>query len=132
MTDNKKGRKTTEVEYEQRIVEATEMILYERMNYVQFRVQASKKYGITERQAESIWSDVKNRIKAKFKDEQDTLIEAQVERYFDLLQRCKSTGNRRIEKEVLDSLTKLYGLETKKIDVTSNGEPISININLTD
>jgi hypothetical protein len=29
----------------------------------------------------------------------------------------------------LDSLTKLFGLEsTQKIDVTSNGQPISVNI----
>jgi hypothetical protein len=36
-----------------------------------------------------------------------------------------------VEKEVLDSLTKLFGLEqAQKVDVTSGGEPISINIML--
>jgi len=127
-----RGRKTTEAEYEQRIVEATEMILYQRLNYVEFRKQAAKRFGISERSAENIWADIKDRIKKKFKEEQDTLIEAQVERYFDLLQRCKNTGNRRVEKEVLDSLTKLYGLDVKKIDLTTDGQPIQVNINLTE
>jgi hypothetical protein len=37
-----------------------------------------------------------------------------------------------VERETLADINKLYGLEQRKIDITSNGEPISININLTD
>jgi hypothetical protein len=51
-----------------------------------------------------------------------------VERYFDLLVRARQDNNKRVEREVLDSITKLYGLEQKKIDITSNGENISVNI----
>jgi hypothetical protein len=39
---NKAGRKSTEASYEERIPEALEMILYKKLNYVEFRVQGSK------------------------------------------------------------------------------------------
>jgi hypothetical protein len=129
---NKAGRKSTEASYEERIPEAFQMILYERLNSIEFRKEASKRFGISERAADSIWSEVKTRIKKRFEDESEEILQLHLQRYFDLLQRAKESGNRRVEREVLDSLTKLYGLETKKLDITSNGEQISININLQD
>jgi hypothetical protein len=45
--------------------------------------------------------------------------------------RARDSGNRRVEREVLADMNKLYGLESpKKVDITSGGEQISININL--
>jgi hypothetical protein len=123
------GRKTTEVEYEERMVRVFELMLYERLNSIEFRDKASKEFGITTRQAEKLWSDAKARLKQRFEDEREELLSSQIERYFDLLNRCRDTNNRRVEKEVLDSLTKLFGLEqAQKVDVTSGGDPISINI----
>ncbi len=125
------GRKTTEVEYEGRMVRVFELMLYERLNSTEFRNKASKEFGITTRQADSLWIDAKDRLKKRFEDEREELLSSQIERYFDLLNRCRDTNNRRVEKEVLDSLTKLFGLEqAQKVDVTSGGEPISINIML--
>ena len=123
------GRKTTEVEYEERMVRVFELMLYERLNSIEFRDKASKEFSITTRQAEKLWSDAKARLKQRFEDEREELLSSQIERYFDLLNRCRDTNNRRVEKEVLDSLTKLFGLEqAQKVDVTSGGDPISINI----
>ena len=128
----KRGRKSTVAGYEERIPEAINMILYEKLNSVEFREQGAKKWGITERSCDNIWKDCKERIKKRFEEETEEIIAAQLARYFDLLKRCKENNNKRVEKEVLDSLTKLYGLETKKIDITSDGQPVQININLTE
>ncbi len=126
------GRKTTEAEYEERIPDAMEMILYQKLNYGEFRRQYSKKYGVTERQAENVWLDCKTRLKERFEEKTEEIISEQLSRYFDLLQRARADNNKRVERETLADINKLYGLEQRKIDITSNGEPISININLTD
>lgn len=129
---NKAGRKTTQAEYEDRIPEAMEMILYKKLNYVEFRVQGAKKWNLSERMCENIWKDCKNRLKARFEEKNDEIISEQLTRYFDLLERARQDNNKRVEREVLADINKLYGLEQRKIDVTSNGQPISININLQD
>jgi hypothetical protein len=132
--ENKKGggRKSSIATYEERIPEALEMILYEKLSYTEFRVQGAKRWGISERASESIWKDVKDRIKARFEEKTEEIISEQLSRYFDLLARARFDNNKRVERETLADINKLYGLETRKIDVTSNGEPISININLQD
>ena len=133
-TENKKGagRKTNIATYEERIPDAFEMVLYEKLSYTEFRVQGAKRWGISERSAESIWKDVKDIIKARFEEKTEEIISEQLSRYFDLLARARADNNKRVERETLADINKLYGLETRKIDVTSNGEPISININLTE
>jgi hypothetical protein len=130
--DNKLGRKSNVGTYEERIPEAMEMILYEKLSYTEFRQQGAKKWGITERSAESIWKDCKDRIKARFDEKTEEIISEQLSRYFDLLTRARADKNKRVERETLADINKLYGLEQRKIDITSNGEPISININLTE
>ena len=135
MEENKKasgGRKTNIVNYEERVPQAMEMILYEKLSYTEFRQQGAKKWGITERAAESVWKDVKDRLKARFTEQTEEIISEQLSRYFDLLTRARADNNKRVERETLADINKLYGLEQRKIDITSNGEPISININLTD
>lgn len=129
--ENKRGRKVanSDLDIAERFQVAYEWIVYKRFSYSEFREKFSKEYKITTRQSEMIWKQVKDTIKDRFKDEQETLLEHQIERYFDLLERSRESGNRRIEREVLSDLNKLYGLEAaSKIDLTSNGEPLSINI----
>ncbi len=126
------GRKSSIATYEERMPEAFEMILYEKLSYTEFREKGAKRWGITERAAESIWKEVKDRLKARFQEQQEEIISEQLSRYFDLLSRARETNNKRVERETLADINKLYGLEQRKIDITSNGEPISININLTD
>ena len=130
--ENNKGRKTNVASYEERIPEAMEMILYEKLSYTEFRQQGAKKWGISERAAETVWKDVKDRLKQRFDEQAEEIISEQLSRYFDLLHRARTDNNKRVERETLADINKLYGLEQRKIDITSNGEPISININLTD
>jgi hypothetical protein len=130
--ENKKagGRKSNIATYEERIPDAFEMILYEKLSYTEFRQQGAKRWGITERSAESIWKDVKDRLKARFEEKTEEVISEQLSRYFDLLARARADNNKRVERETLADINKLYGLEQRKIDITSNGEAISINIQI--
>jgi hypothetical protein len=130
--ENKGGRKSTVASYEERIPQAFEWILYEKLNSIEFRERGAKEWGITQRAVDSIWADCKERIRKRFEEKQDEILNEQLQRTFDLLARCRNSGNRRVESEVLRDLTKLYGLDIKRVDVTSNNQPISININLTD
>jgi hypothetical protein len=127
---NKAGRKTNTTGYEERIPEAFEMILYEKLNYVEFREQGAKRWKLSERQCENIWKDAKDRLLKRFEEKSDEVIAEQLTRYFDLLKRAREDNNKRVEREVLADINKLYGLEQRKLDVTTNGQPISISIQL--
>lgn len=128
--ENKGGRKSNVATYEERIPEAMEMILYEKLGYTEFRQQGAKKWGITERAAENVWKDCKDRLQQRFDEKTEEIISEQLSRYFDLLSRSRADNNKRVERETLADINKLYGLETRKIDVTSGGEPITVNIQI--
>jgi hypothetical protein len=130
--ENKGGRKSTVASYEERIPQAFEWILYEKINSIEFRERGAKEWGISQRAVDSIWSDCKERIRKRFEEQQEEIISDQLARYFDLLNRARTDNNKRVERETLSDINKLYGLENKKIDITSGGQPISININLTE
>jgi uncharacterized protein YcbK (DUF882 family) len=127
------GRKTNEAQYEERMVEVFEMVLYETLSYTEFRKEASRRFGITTRQAESLYKDAKDRLKERFSQEREAVLSDQLSRLHDLLKRCRDNNNRKVELETLATLNKLYGLDQPvKVDVTSGGLPISININLAE
>ena len=129
MEKDNKGRKTNVAQYEERMTEVFEMILYKKLSYTEFRTQAAERFNITTRQAENLYKEARERLKERFAQEQEEVLQEQLNRLFDLLDRCRASGNRRIEAEVLRDLTKLYGLESaQKLDITSGGEPININI----
>lgn len=125
----KKGRKTNTVEQAERFQIAFDLIVYKRLSYTEFKTKFSKQMGISQRQAETVYKKVKDTLKERFQDEREEILESQITRYFDLLERAKENGNRRIEREVLADLNKLYGIESaSKVDIVSGGEPISLNI----
>jgi len=126
-----KETKATVMEYEDRMTRVFEAMLYEKKSYTEFKEQISKEFGITQRQAENMWADARKRLKERYSQEQEEILQEQLNRYHDLLMRARDSGNRRVEREVLADMNKLYGLESpKKVDITSAGEQISININL--
>jgi hypothetical protein len=125
------GRKSTEFEYEEKMVRVFELIVYEKKSYVEFRDIASKEFGITTRAAESMWQDCRNRLKERFTQEREEIMSEQLNRLYDLLNRSRLSGNRRVEAEVLRDISKIYGLDQPmKMDITSGGNPISINIQM--
>lgn len=126
-----KETKATVMEYEDRMTRVFEAMLYEKKSYTEFKEQISKEFGITQRQAENMWAEARKRLKERYSQEQEEVLQEQLNRYHDLLMRARDSGNRRVEREVLADMNKLYGLESpKKVDITSGGEQISININL--
>jgi gas vesicle protein len=128
-----KENKANELEYEQRMERAFELMLYEKKSYDEFKKQFAQEFDITTRQAENVWKDVRNRLKERYNQNQEEILTEQLNRLYDLLNRCRLQGNRRIESEVLRDITKILGMEApKKVDLTSNGETISININITE
>jgi len=130
--ENKGGRKSNVAQYEERMVEVFEMVLYKKLSFTEFRTQAADKFGITVRQAETLYKEARERLKEKFDQQRDEILSEQLGRLYDLLDRCREAGNRRVEAEVLRDLNKIYGLDQPvKVDLTSGGNPISININLT-
>lgn len=132
MNKEKEGRKTNVAQYEERMVEVFEMILYKKLSYTEFRSQAAEKFGITTRAAETLYKEARERLKERFAQERDEILQEQLGRLYDLLDRCREAGNRRVEAEVLRDLNKIYGLDQPvKVDLTSGGQPISININLS-
>jgi len=126
----KAGRKTDELEFESRMNRVYEMMLYEHLSYREFAAKASKEFEISERQAENLWKEARIRLKERFSNNSEEILENHLNQLFDLLKRCRDDNNKRTEREVLNDIAKIYQLETKKVDITSNGQPISININL--
>jgi vacuolar-type H+-ATPase subunit E/Vma4 len=108
------------------------MMLYEHLSWNEFRDKASKEFQITPRQAENLWKEARTRLKERFTQNQEEILENHLNQLFDLLKRCREDNNKRTEREVLADIAKIYSLETKKVDITSNGQPISININITE
>jgi len=128
----KKGRKTDELEFESVMSRVYEMMLYEHLSYREFAAKAAKEFNISERQAERLWKEARTRLKERYTQNQDEILENHLNQLYDLLKRCRDERNKRVEREVLQDIAKIYQLEIKKVDITSNGQPISININLND
>lgn len=129
METNKRGRKSTELEYEDRIPYLMELMIFKKLSYTEFKLQVAKEFNVTTRTAEGWWADIRKRLKDRFSQEQEEVLQDQLMRYYDLMEAARSRGNTRVVREVLADLNKLYGLESpQKLDVTSGGEPISINI----
>jgi hypothetical protein len=128
----KQGRKSNEMEYEERMPRVYEMMLYEHLGYKEFAEKASKEFGMTVRRAEDLWAEARRRLRERFQQQSDEILENHLTQLYDLLKRCRDERNKRVEREVLADIAKIQGLEQKKIDITSNGQPISINISLTD
>ena len=123
------GRKSNELQYEEKMVRVFELIVYEKKSFTEFRDIASKEFEVTTRTAESMWTDCRNRLKERFSQEREEILSEQLNRLYDLLNRSRLSGNRRVEAEVLRDISKIYGLDQPvKIDLTSNGETISVNI----
>lgn len=128
----KRGRKTTELEYESRMPRVYELMLYEHLGHDEFASKAAKEFGISVRQAEMLWQEARKRLKERYRQNSEEILENHLNQLYDLLLRCRESNNKRVEREVLSDIAKIHQLEVKKVDVTSNGQAISININLTD
>lgn len=124
----KAGRKTDELDFEQRMSRVYEMMLYEHLSYREFASKAAKEFGITERRAEDLWKEGRTRLKERYAQNHEEILENHLNQLYDLLKRCRDDNNKRTEREVLADIAKVHQLEVKKVDVTSGGQPINLNI----
>jgi hypothetical protein len=117
---------------EARFPRVYEMILYEKLPPREARSKCMEEFAISERAAEYLLVEARERLKERFALQSEEIITDQLARMFDLLKRCRKDGNKKVERELLADLNKIYGLEQRKLDITSNGEPITINISIED
>jgi len=103
--------------------------LYEHLGYNEFAEKAAKEFGISVRQGENLWAEARRRLKERYTQNQDEILENHLNQLYDLLKRCREERNKRVEREVLADIAKIHSLEgTKKVDITSNGQSINLNI----
>ena len=126
----KAGRKTDELQFEIRMNRVYEMMLYEHLGYNEFAEKAAKEFGMTVRRAEDLWAEGRRRLKERFERNSEQILEDHLNQLYDLLKRCRDDNNKRTEREVLADIAKVQGMEKQKLDITSGGVPISINIKL--
>jgi hypothetical protein len=126
----KAGRKTDEVEFESRMTRVYDLMLYEHLGYNEFAEKAAKEFGISVRQAENLWAEARRRLKERFQQNSEEILENHLNQLYDLLKRSREDRNKRVERETLADIAKIHQLEVKKVDITSGGSPIQININL--
>jgi len=124
----KAGRKTDELDFEQRMSRVFEMMLYEHLGYNEFKEAAAKEFNITTRQGEKLWTEARKRLKERYAQNHEEILENHLNQLYDLLKRCRDERNKRVEREVLADIAKINQLEVKKVDITSGGQPINLNI----
>jgi hypothetical protein len=125
--------KSTVSQMEERMERVYELMLYEHLSYNEFKEKASKEFGITTRMAENYWKEARVRLKERFERNSEEILQDHLNQLYDLLKRSRDDNNKRTEREVLADIAKIMGLEaTKKVDLTSNGQAIAININVTE
>ncbi len=125
-----KENQVNELQAEQRMTRVFEMMLYEHLSWNEFRTKASREFNITPRQAENLWKEARIRLKERFQQNSEEILENHLNQLYDLLKRAREDNNKRVERETLADIAKIHQLEVKKVDLTTNGQPISININL--
>jgi hypothetical protein len=127
-----KENQVNELQAEERMNRVFEMMLYEHLSWNEFRTKAAREFNITPRQAENLWKEARTRLKERFQQNNEEILENHLNQLYDLLKRAREDNNKRVERETLADIAKIHQLEVKKVDVTSNGQPIAININITE
>jgi hypothetical protein len=127
----KYGYKQRGPQAQQRLNEALELILYKNYGHDEFCKVYADMYNVSTRTAQKVWVAVKKILAERSALKHDEIIANQTNRYMDLLERARLDGNKRVERECLWDLSRIMGLDQRKVDITSGGEAISIKINLS-
>ena len=125
------GRKSTEYAFSKRMEEAMELVLYKNLSQKEFRFTYSKLYNVGQNTADKVFKKVKEILRERSLQKQEEIIANQMQRYIDLLERAREDGNKRVERECLWDISRISGLDQRKVDITSNGEKLDIKINLS-
>jgi len=127
----KVAKQSTKQVYQQRINEAIELVLVKGLSVQEFRKYYSKLYSVSERTADTVWAEIKKILRSRTLKNQEEIISAQLGRYQHLYQSAIEDGNKRVAREALWDMSRIMGLDQKKIDITSGDLPLDIKINLS-
>jgi hypothetical protein len=127
----KYGYKQRGPQAQQRLNEALEIILYKGYGFDEFVKQYAKMYNVSIRTAQKVWVACKKILAERSALKHDEIIANQMNRYMDLLERARLDGNKRVERETLWDMSRIMGLDQRRVDITSNGEKLDIKINLS-
>ena len=87
----KAGRKTDEIEFESVMSRVFEMMLYDHLSYREFATAGAKEFKISERQAERLWKEARERLKERYQQNQEEILESHLNQLYDLLKRCRAS-----------------------------------------
>jgi hypothetical protein len=127
----KYGYKQRGPQAQQRLNEALEIILYKGYGHDEFCKVYAEMYNVSARTAQKVWVAVKKILAERSALKHEEIIANQMNRYMDLLERARLDGNKRVERETLWDMSRIMGLDQRRVDITSNGEKLDIKINLS-
>jgi len=127
----KYGYKQRGPQAQQRLNEALEIILYKGYGFDEFVKVYAGMYNVSTRTAQKVWVAVKKILAERSALKHEEIIANQMNRYMDLLERARLDGNKRVERETLWDMSRIMGLDQRRVDITSNGEKLDIKINLS-
>ncbi len=118
------GKKSTKAEYNERLSYTAKLIGEGKYRYQIVEILTTQ-YDISVAMADKYIGDVYENARESYKNSGEDLLA----RYNELYQKAIDDDNKKLAKEILDSITKLT--QVKKVDVTTNGESINYSINFT-
>jgi hypothetical protein len=124
-----KKKRMTKCEQQGFINDSIRIILDRHMSYSEY-VLFCKDKGLSAPQANEYWLKVWALIKKKFEMEKDKLILKHLQKYWDIYDQARSTGDLSNARQALNDIVKLQGLaEPEKVHVT--GTTIKLNFGET-
>ncbi len=120
--DKKDYRKSTKLEFENRVKECTEKIIGEHLNYTMFCDWFTDEYEMTKHSAHKYWVRSWEIIKSRFALETDQLINKQLYQLYELYKDAKDTGDFGTSRKVLEDIRKIQGIDSpEKINIKHEG-----------
>jgi len=80
-----KENQVNELQAEERMNRVFEMMLYEHLSWNEFRTKAAREFNITPRQAENLWKEARTRLKERFQQNNEEILENHLNQLYDLL-----------------------------------------------
>lgn len=114
------GKKSNRVEYNQRLLYTAKLIGEGKQRY-QIVDILTETYGISIQMADKYIGEVYQSVRENSKD----IAEQLITQYNELYQSALQDGNKKLSKEILDSIAKMTIMRDQKLDITTGGQPIT-------
>lgn len=122
--------KMNEAEKEEFMKESLKQILDNHLSYTEYW-RLCKEKGLSKSQANHYWLRIWSIVKRKFELEKDKLVSKHLQKYWDIHDKAKESGDLNTARQTLNDIAKMMGMnEPDKVHVTGTsiklnfGEPI--------